>query len=1451
MRLFGHQVCRKLPVFRLGLVLSLGVLPISAALGQSAPQVLPYTMSTFAGAHAAYTAPAACGNYVALDAAGDGCLASQVSVGSDPHDIRVDPKGFLFYLDNAGSSGLVHKINPYTLQETVYAGSLVVTKACTQETTKYGDNCISTDGAANVTTNPGYTAGFKLFRGIATGNNGDLVIGGYNDYYIHKIAAATSLMSVVTGTGATGTSDAGGQVGQVRGVGVDAAGNIYLADTSNNLIRKVTPAGVLTTLSAANAGGTKQVNTTPIALSAALFDGPEDIKVDSYGNLIIADFGNNVIRAVYNSGPFFGISNPIPGDVYTIAGLANVTPPTTAVYQAFPTTVLPATTVAISTRKISLDAQGNVYMADSGFNVVWFLDRATGNIRVLAGYYGPAGTTITTAATTPATPVCSTAANSVGDGCPGTGAALYANSNMGTSTDNLGDVFITDAQGPGNSAGARIRELLSGLNFAPLATGSSVTQTVQLHFAPADRPAGSNPYVLTANTDFSVGSATCTVQADNTDDCLLTVTFTPSHPGYDTAQLTVTSKSDAQSVFVLTGNGMTPSVVFDPGSLTQLAATTKNPNGIAFDGGGNAYIADTGNNRVLFYNASTNATTVFAGGSANCGGASDSFGDGCPATSAMLNAPRAVAIDTFGNLYIADTGNNIIRKVNDGIITLFAGGASSVCSTATDSQGDGCPALNAIFTAPAGLATDSLGQVFVADSGHNLIRQISLSTYVSTLAGGASAVCSGAVDAQGDGCPALQTTFANPSGLAFDYSGKNLFIADTGDNLVRKLYFSDTFTVSGANATNIEINPVSLVAGDGQPGATVDPSGAANKSQLNVPQGVAVDAAGNAYIADTGNHAVRLVNGATGMISTIAGIITVSGNTAVPASATTTQLNLTGAVAVTPAGNLFIADSGNNRILSDARMQVSYSFGRTNVGAASSLVNFSELNVGTSPATLGSTLFTAVPASSAFTLTAAPNGNGSIPACVASGTLTPGAICNLQAQFSPTAAGSQSATFTANTTNGTLPPAVASTISLTGVGAVLTTTTSTVTQTTPATGNPQFGGPFTLTATITPSTCNTAAPSCSPSGTVTVVVDGVASAPLTLSSTGTANQPITGLAVGAHTVSCNYSGDDFYAASTCGSQTITVSLASTTSAVAIANNNKPQFTTVTLTAAVASNTTGTPVGSVTFYANGNSLGSSPLNSGVANLALQQVVVNGVQQSNTTLLPGTYSITCTYSGGSNYAGSSCAAATLVVVPDQPTLTLTPRGCGASQLYFAGTSTPGIAQPCTSGAGTPTEQFKNGIPNLAVAQGSTTDATIFISPSNTVTGTLTFSCSGLPTASTCTFSPTSINLAGSPNYVPPTYTDMTLWTDLQPGTGTARLARPTLGAHSDGISLAALLGWPAAVLALFGMLMLRRKSSRGRALQWLLVLVAMVSSSVGITGCGGGPGAYQVNPTPAGS
>ena len=323
----------------------------------------------------------------------------------------------------------------------------------------------------------------------------------------------------------------------------------------------------------------------------------------------------------------------------------------------------------------------------------------------------------------------------------------------------------------------------------------------------------------------------------------------------------------ADGTLTLTAGSGKPGSSGDGG--LAISAQLYAPTGVAVDGAGDLFIADTGNSRIRKVTPAGTITTVAGNGIGPVGFS----GEGGPATSAQFGypGPTDVAVDGAGNLFIADSGNYRVRKVTPaGTITTVAGNVY-----------------------PTGVVVDGAGNLFIADSGNQRIWKVTPAATITTVAG------IGIRGLSGDGGPAASAQLYDPADVAVDGAG-NLFIADSGNQRIRKVSPAGTITtVAGIGIVLFDFS------GDGGPPTS---------AQLRGPARVAVDGAGNLFIADTGNQRIRKVTPA-GTITTVAGDGT-GGFSGDGGPATSAQFGYSGPtdVAVDSAGNLFIADSGNNRI---------------------------------------------------------------------------------------------------------------------------------------------------------------------------------------------------------------------------------------------------------------------------------------------------------------------------------------------------------------------------------------------------------------------------------------------------------------------------------------------------------------------------------------------------------
>ena len=307
-----------------------------------------------------------------------------------------------------------------------------------------------------------------------------------------------------------------------------------------------------------------------------------------------------------------------------------------------------------------------------------------------------------------------------------------------------------------------------------------------------------------------------------------------------------------------------------------LQARLYDPDGMAVDGFGNLYIADTENHRIRRVNPSGIITTVAGTGETGFSG------DNGPAVRARLYYPRGVAVDAAGNLFIGDAYNHRIRRVDpSGIITTIVGTGEPGFS------GDGGPAVAAQLLGPQGVAADGAGNLYVADSVNFRIRRVDPSGMIITIAG------TGKQGYSGDGGPATGARLNVPEGVAVDAAG-NLFIGDAYNHRIRRVDPSGTITT---------------IAGTGKQGYSGD-GGPAIAARISGPSGLTVDGNGNLYFS--GSERVRKID-PSGSITTIVGSgVSGAGGDGGPAIAA--ELNLPRGVAVDNVGNLYVAQSGHDRI---------------------------------------------------------------------------------------------------------------------------------------------------------------------------------------------------------------------------------------------------------------------------------------------------------------------------------------------------------------------------------------------------------------------------------------------------------------------------------------------------------------------------------------------------------
>lgn len=340
------------------------------------------------------------------------------------------------------------------------------------------------------------------------------------------------------------------------------------------------------------------------------------------------------------------------------------------------------------------------------------------------------------------------------------------------------------------------------------------------------------------------------------------------------ALLTAGPAPSQGNIATIAGNG---SAGYSGDGGLAINAGLSHPRGLALDSSGNLYISDVDNHRIRRVSPAGIIFTVAGNGTAGFSG------DGGMAVNAALADVTSLALDGAGNLYIADRGNRRVRKVTaDGIIATIAGTGISGFS------GDGGPATSAQLNTPASIMF-AAGNLYIADSSNQGIRRVGSDGTITTIAG------NGVKGFSGDGGPATSASLATPLGMAMDSFG-NLYIADGDNNRVRRIS-------PGGVITTVAGNGVGQFAGD---------LGPAVSASLNIPEDVAVDTAGNLFVADAGNNRVRKVDGA-GIITTLAGTAQ-NGFSGDGGPATQAMLNFPWGLTTNSTGTVYIADRVNNRV---------------------------------------------------------------------------------------------------------------------------------------------------------------------------------------------------------------------------------------------------------------------------------------------------------------------------------------------------------------------------------------------------------------------------------------------------------------------------------------------------------------------------------------------------------
>jgi mucin-19 len=681
------------------------------------------------------------------------------------------------------------------------------------------------DTACNVTTVAGSTAGFSDgVNGLLNSPKG-ISLSGSNIYVadtgnnrirmvVPGVSSTVSQAMVTTLAGSTsGFANGQGTAAQFifpRGVAVDSAGIIYIADSFNNRIRKIDINSNVTTLAGSTQGFANGQGTS------AQFNVPFGIAVDSAGILYVSEFNNNLIRKI-----------DINSNVTTLAGSGAQG---SANGQGTAAQFLSPCGVAV-------DSAGIIYVADTGNQLIRKIDRSS-NVTTLAG--------------------------STQGSANGQGTAAQFNQPRGVAVDSAGIVYVCDT---GNYM---IRKIDRNSNSTSLA-GSGV---VGCNDGQGTSAQFNDIYAMT------IDSAGIIYVADTTNNRIRKIDINSN----------VTTLAGSTQGF---SNGQGTSAQF------------YQPQGLAVDSAGNVYVGDTGNHRIR--KIATESITTTTAVITTVAGSNAGFADGA---NGQFNSPQGISL-SGSNIYVADTGNNRIRLIAPGtsstvsqaMVTTLAGSGVVGCNNAQGS--------NAQFNSPYGVAVDSAGSVYVADSINHRIRKIDTSSNVTTLAGSTQGYANGLGTA---------AQFNIPTGITVDSAGI-IYVADTGNNRICKIDRS-------SNVTTLAGNTQGFANGQG------------TAALFNLPLGVAVDSAGSVYVADTGNNRIRKID-TNSNVATLAGSTQGSAN----GQGTSAQFYFPQGLVVDSAGSVYVADTGNNRIRKiDINSNVTTLAGSTS-GFANGLGTAAQFNV--------------------------------------------------------------------------------------------------------------------------------------------------------------------------------------------------------------------------------------------------------------------------------------------------------------------------------------------------------------------------------------------------------------------------------------------------------------------------------------------------------------------------
>jgi len=871
---------------------------------------------------------------------------------------------------------------------------------------------------------------------------------------VFKLDAAGNL-TIFAGDGTSGFNGDNraantAQLNGPRSMFIDAHDNIFIADADNGAIREIPKntgpqygismtAGNIYTVAGNVAAGLGFAGDGGVATSAQL-QFPDGVWVDAAGDIFIGDKGNHVIREVAAApGTNYGILMAA-NDIYTIAGVPNPG----ALTNAYSGDGGPAKNAKLNNPwGVYGDSNGDIFFADSSNNAIRVVVGTASVTGLTAGL--TSGNIYTLAGTPP------TGGYNV-DGVLATTAELKIP--LGVYIDASGNLFISD------TSNQIIREVPAATTTTPARTKGFIYTVAGMHgVTPSGGVNGDGGLATKAQLDLP---SNVFLDASNN----IFIADTQGHNLREVTAATGDINSIAGNLFEFFAGDGGPATNAEFSS--PFPSTPAQAIGIATDAAGDIFIADTDNDLIRQVTGGTIQTIVGSPGN-------DSFsGDLGPANRGLIANPDGVFVDKAGNMYIADTANNAIREVagphpSAGQVTgnIYAIAGFPATGPTAGFSGDGGPATAAKLNGPTSVFVDDLLNVYIADTGNNAIREIAGPTPSAGMVTGDIYLIAGfptngpLAGSSGDGGAATNAQLSGPQGIFVDHFG-NIFIADTGNQAIREIPF-----LAGTNySIPMAAGSINTVAGTLTKAGYFGDGGAAKSAMLTAPFAVLVDNAGNVFISDAGNHIIREVSATTAKISTVAGTPQTADFSGDGGLATAAELNTPQGLAAGTTGNLLIADSLNVRIRSVGPNLLSPAAPAALLSAAA-LTFTPAQNVGQITAAQTVTLTNTGGVAlniSGVTLAGTNLGDFAFAStnntCATTPTLAISASCTISVTFTPTAPGARSAKITIADNAGAGQQNVA--LSGTGVqgGVLLSATTLTFT-------SPQIVGTPSAAQTVT------------------------------------------------------------------------------------------------------------------------------------------------------------------------------------------------------------------------------------------------------------------------------------------------------------------------------------------------------------------------------------------------